>query len=137
MHVCTYAHMIYVHLSINSAYVLFSYIFHMSFASSFMILHHLTRYLLIGNHRLDQLSNSTFVEFVCVILTSVFPFPLAVVTQFMPLYHFLHDLKGVHTEILVFILIRVYIVIAWVGDRNREVEAKPAVKGMCLNVYMV
>ena len=27
--------------------------------------------------------------------------------------------------------------IAWVGDHNHEVEAKPAVKGMCLNVYMV
>ena len=137
MHTYMYVRMLYVYWSINSVCVLFSYIFHMTFASSFVILHHLTRYLLIGNYRLDHLSNSTFVEFVCVILTSVFTFPLAVVTQFIPLYHFLHDLRGVHTEVVVFILIGVYILIAWIGDRHREVEVKPAVKGVCLNVYMI
>lgn len=116
-----------------------SYIFHMSFASSFVILHHLTRYLLIGNYRLDYLSNSIFVEFVCVILTSVFTFPLAVATQFMPLYHVLHDLNGIHTEVVVYIILGVYIVIAWIGDRHREAEVRPAAKGIlihcrCFNV---
>ena len=104
----------------------------MAFTSSFVILLHLTRYLLIGNHRLDYLSNSCFVEFVCVILTSVFAFPLAVVTQFMPFYHILHDLYGVHTEVVVFIILGLYIVIAWIGDRHRETETKPAAKGACV-----
>ena len=112
-----------------------SYLFHMSFASSFVILHHLTRHLLIGNHRLEYLSNSTFVEFVCVILTSVFAFPLAVMTQFMPLYHVLHDLYGVHTEVIVLILLGVYVVIVWIGDRHREVDTKPAPKSICICVH--
>ena len=106
-----------------------SYIFHVAFTSSFVILLNLTRYLLIGNHRLDYLSNSYFVEFVCVILTSVFAFPLAVVTQFIPFYHILHDLYGVHSEVVVFIILGLYIVIAWIGDRHRETETKPAAKG--------
>ena len=132
MYVC----IIYVHFYIIN-YILYSYIFHMSFTSSFVILHHLTRYLLIGNHRLDYLSNSTFVEFVCVILTSVFAFPLAVMTQFMPLYHILHDLYGVHTEVVTLIFFGVYIVIVWIGDRHREIETKPAPKGICvLHTYV-
>ena len=102
----------------------------MSFASSFVILHHLTRHLLIGNHRLDYLSNSSFVEFVCVILTSVFTFPLAVASQFMPLYHVLHDMYGVHTEVIVCIFLGVYVVVVWIGDRHRDTETKPAVKSV-------
>ena len=114
-----------------------SYIFHMSFASSFVILHHLTRHLLIGNHQLDYLPNSTFVEFVCVILTSVFSFPLAVVSQFMPLYHVLHDMYGVHTEVIVCIFFGVYIVLVWIGDRRHETEPKPVVKGiMFMFIYL-
>ena len=128
MYVCMYVCM-YTFIS-PIYHILCSYIFHMSFASSFVILHHLTRYLLIGNHRLDYLSNSTFVEFVCVILTSVFTFPLAVMTQFMPLYHILHDLYGVHTEVVTLIFFGVYIVIVWIGDRHREIETKPAPKGI-------
>jgi len=102
----------------------------LSFASSFVILHHVTRYLLIGNHQLDYLSNSIFVEFVCTILTSVFAFPLAVLTQFTPFYHVLHDLHDIHTEVVVLILFGTYVVIAWIGDRHHESETKPTAKGM-------
>lgn len=54
---------------------------------------------------------------------------MAVATQFIPLYHILHDLYGVHTEVVVFLLIGAYVVIAWSGDRHHEIEAKPAAKG--------
>ncbi|XP_065910438.1 uncharacterized protein [Dysidea avara] len=106
-----------------------SYLFHMSFVSSFVILHHLTRYLLTGNHRLDYVSRSTFVEIVCIILTSVFAFPMAVATNFIPVYHILHDLYNVHTEVVVLIVFGTYAMISWSGTRLKETEPKQTAKG--------
>ena len=101
----------------------------MSFVSSFVILHHLTRYLLTGNHRLDYVSRSTFVEIVCIILTSVFAFPMAVATNFIPVYHILHDLYNVHTEVVVLIVFGTYAMISWSGTRLKETEPKQTAKG--------
>ena len=66
---------------------------------------------------------------VCVILTSVYAFPVAVVTNFIPAYHFLHDLYNVHTEVVVLIVFGTYALIAWSGSRQREPEPKQQSKG--------
>jgi len=106
-----------------------SYLFHMSFASSFVILHHLTRYLLTGSHRLDYVTKGTFVEIVCVILTGVFAFPMAIATIFVPLYHVLHDLYNVHTEVVTLMVFGIYALIAWSGTDHRDTEPKQTAKG--------
>ena len=57
--------------------------------------------------------------------------PLAVVLQFLPVYHALHDVGGVHTEICVLVLFGFYCMLAWIGDRHAGVEARPSlVPGM-------
>ena len=94
-----------------------------------MILHHLTRYLLTGSHRLDFVSRGTFVEIVCVILTGVFAFPMAVATIFIPVHHTLHDLYNVHTEVVMLIVFGMYALIAWNGCYHRETEPKQTAKG--------
>ena len=51
--------------------------------------------------------------------------PLATI-QFVLLYHTLHDMGGVHTEVCVFILVGIYVMIVWNGDRNARTDIKPS-----------
>ncbi len=50
--------------------------------------------------------------------------PLATLLQFIPLYHTFHDLYAVHTEVCVVVLLGLYIVLAWIGDRNTGMEPR-------------
>jgi len=53
----------------------------------------------------------------------------AVVSQFIPIYHLFHDFYGVHTEVCVFLMIGLYIMLAWSGDRTNNPEARPQQQG--------
>ena len=52
--------------------------------------------------------------------------PMAVVFQFLPFYHIFHDLYGVHTEVCVGVMVALYAIIAWSGDRVNAPEARPS-----------
>ena len=52
--------------------------------------------------------------------------PVAVVFQFLPFYHVFHDLYGVHTEVCVGVMVALYAIIAWSGDRVNVPEARPS-----------
>lgn len=51
------------------------------------------------------------------LLSAMLGFPLGVV-QFVFIYHPLHDTYGIHTEVCVMLLVVVYGLIIWLGDRN-------------------
>ena len=51
--------------------------------------------------------------------------PMAAIFQFVPFYHIFHDFYGVHTEVCVGVMVAVYAIIAWSGDRVNEPDARP------------
>ena len=53
----------------------------------------------------------------------------AVVFQFIPIYHLFHNFYGVHTEVCVFLMIGLYVMMAWSGDRTNNLEARPQQQG--------
>ncbi|KAK2160483.1 hypothetical protein LSH36_132g01073 [Paralvinella palmiformis] len=64
-----------------------------------------------------------FKEIICCLLTGMFSFPLGTL-QFIPIYHTLHDKYHIHTEVCVFLLIGVYMLMWWTGDRHPEHDAR-------------
>ena len=50
--------------------------------------------------------------------------PLAAVLQFIPLYHIFHDIYSVHTEVCVWVMVGLYVMVAWAGDRSVGTEAR-------------
>ncbi|XP_064652904.1 uncharacterized protein LOC135503238 isoform X2 [Lineus longissimus] len=98
-----------------------SYYFHASFACSFTILFHGTRWLLTKREKFE--ASSFPVEMTCNIITGVFSMPMGVL-QFLPLYHPLHDMLKLHTEVCVLLLIGIYIVMVWSGDRSPDSSAR-------------
>lgn len=52
--------------------------------------------------------------------------PLGVL-QFLPIYHVLHDVYNIHTEVPVFIIITLYGLIWWTGDRKAQKERTAAI----------
>jgi len=102
-----------------------SYMFHLTFASSFSFLLNGSRYLLTGSADREKLSDNYFSELVCSIITGCLSMPMAAIFQFVPFYHIFHDFYGVHTEVCVGVMVAVYAIIAWSGDRVNEPDARP------------
>jgi hypothetical protein len=47
------------------------------------------------------------------------------VLLFLPLYHPLHDIYKIHSEVTFFILFSVFLAMAWSGDRKASPDSKP------------
>ena len=54
------------------------------------------------------------------VISGVLTMPLAVVLQIMPFYNILHDHFAIHTEVCAFLVIGLYVLIVWSGDRNKS-----------------
>ncbi|GCB59887.1 hypothetical protein scyTo_0012622 [Scyliorhinus torazame] len=89
----------------------------MSFACSFVFLINLGRKAITGNASKAK-STGIFKELAVALLAGIFTFPLAVLTQFLPLYHVPHDIYQIHTENIVMGQLAVYIFIVWSAERN-------------------
>ncbi len=55
--------------------------------------------------------------------------PMAALLQFTPLYHAFHDMHGVHTEVCVCVIVGLYVMLAWSGDRGTGMEARNGTQG--------
>ena len=62
-------------------------------------------------------------ELFCSLLTGLLAMPLGVL-QFIPLYHPLHDLLLVHSEVCVLLFLSLYVLLVWTADRQPEREAR-------------
>lgn len=98
-----------------------SYYFHATFASSFMFLFHATRRVFC--HSAGYKADGFISEVICCILVGLLSMPMGVL-QFLPIYHPLHDNLGIHTEVCVFLLIGLYVMIVWKSDRQPTDEAR-------------
>ncbi|KAL4239964.1 hypothetical protein ACF0H5_000760 [Mactra antiquata] len=103
-----------------------SYYFHATFACSFTAVFHASHKLLAPSKKTYQ-NAGVVIETVCMLLASMLGFPLGVI-QFIFIYHPLHDTYGIHTEVCVMLLVVVYGVIIWQGDRSAERTASHSKK---------
>jgi hypothetical protein len=98
-----------------------SYFFHTCFGFTFVFLQqHLHRYVTglsgyFSDDEIDVMPYSQKIlaqnwkgELTVAVLTGAFTFPVAVITQFTPLYHIPHDILGVHTEVCYWMLAFAY-----------------------------
>lgn len=67
---------------------------------------------------------SVIKELICVALTALLGMPGGVLL-FLPLYHPLHDIAGIHSEVTFFMLFTVFLLISWTGDRTPTPDARP------------
>ncbi|KAJ4439185.1 hypothetical protein ANN_15145 [Periplaneta americana] len=63
-------------------------------------------------------------ELACVVLTALLGMPGGVLL-FLPLYHPLHDLAGLHSEVTFFMLFTIFLLISWTADRRPNPDARP------------
>jgi hypothetical protein len=96
-----------------------SYYFHAAFASSFTLLFHGTRSLIgHGGDPATKMEADGFVkETFCSLVTGILAMPLGIM-QFIPIYHPLHDMFHVHSEVCVLMFLALYFLIAWTADRS-------------------
>lgn len=67
-------------------------------------------------------------EMMCTLLTGLLAMPLGVI-QFLPLYHPLHDMFNIHTEVCVMLFLTIYMATAWIADRNPTSNARSSSPG--------
>ena len=60
---------------------------------------------------------------------------VAAFTQFIPLYHIFHDFSGVHTGVCLTIMLALYLLLMWSGDRQNGTETRSTqtTPGKCNN----
>ncbi|XP_013384780.1 uncharacterized protein LOC106154826 isoform X2 [Lingula anatina] len=98
-----------------------SYYFHASFAFSFCLIFHGTRKVLDNRGKFE--ASNVCVEFLSTVLTGLFSMPLGTI-QFILLYHPLHDVYQLHSEVCVLALLALYVLVIWSGDRNPTEDAR-------------
>lgn len=107
-----------------------SFYFHSTFAASFTFWFHCWRRIIMGKSADKWESGSFKKEMLCTVLTALCGMPGGVL-QFIPFYHPLHDIGGVHTENCVALLALTFLMFAWSGDRNpiKGSRSSPGLKG--------
>ena len=64
--------------------------------------------------------------------------PVAAFTQFIPLYHFFHDFHGVHTGLCLVVMLALYLLLVWTGDRQIGTATKTSqISSGTSSVYIV
>ncbi|XP_067003157.2 uncharacterized protein [Anabrus simplex] len=103
-----------------------SYYFHACFAASFTFWFH-GWHRWIGNGKKWEV-NSVAKELLCTALAAMLGMPGGVLL-FLPIYHPLHDLANVHSEVTFFMLLTMFLLIIWSADRVPKSPKIPEVSG--------
>jgi len=99
-----------------------SYYFHTCFAASFTFWFHFLRRKICKTSKWE--ADSCSKELLCTVLASLLGTPGGIML-FLPLYHPLHDIFKIHSEVTYFILFVTALLLIWTGDRT--VRAKEAI----------
>ncbi|CAG0915723.1 unnamed protein product [Notodromas monacha] len=100
-----------------------SYYFHATFAAAFTILLNFYRKL-VTKEEDRNVTASCGKEVLCSFLVGVTAMPLGVL-MFVPVYHPLHDLFGIHNENCFFIILVIFLTIVWRADRHAGQASRP------------
>ncbi|XP_050312233.1 uncharacterized protein LOC126747554 [Anthonomus grandis grandis] len=97
-----------------------SYYFHATFAASFTFWFHFLKEKCCATSSGKWFSSKNCImELVTTIVAAILG-PIGGVLLFVPLYHPLHDVFKIHSEVTFFILATVFLVLAWMGDRSQK-----------------
>lgn len=58
-------------------------------------------------------------ELLCCVLTPVLAVPVGIL-MFIPIYHPLHDIFNIHSEVTFFIMFAIFLLLVWSGDRKAK-----------------
>lgn len=106
-----------------------SFYFHATFAASFTFWFHCWRRVIIGKSNDKWEAGNPRQEMLCAALTGLCGMPGGVL-QFIPFYHPLHDICGIHTENCVALLALTFFMIVWSADRNPRVTGSREFPGL-------
>ncbi|KRT80677.1 hypothetical protein AMK59_4972 [Oryctes borbonicus] len=91
-----------------------SFYFHACFAASFTFWFHFTRRVICKTEKWEA---DTFPkEIICTLLAGFLGTPGGIL-MFIPIYHPLHDIFKLHSEVTFFFLFSIFLLIIWTGDR--------------------
>ncbi|KAJ8941977.1 hypothetical protein NQ314_010201 [Rhamnusium bicolor] len=94
-----------------------SYYFHSAFGASFTFWFHFTREKICNSEGKWIADKSIAKELLCSVLAGILGTPGGI-AMFIPIYHPLHDIYKLHSEITYFILLTVFLLLIWSGDRK-------------------
>ncbi|XP_066142181.1 uncharacterized protein [Euwallacea fornicatus] len=94
-----------------------SYYFHSTFAASFTFWFHFLKRQFCDSEGKWINSKSFFRELITTIMAG-FLGPVGGVLLFLPIYHPLHDILKIHSEVTYFILFTIFLILIWSGDRT-------------------
>ncbi|XP_044256496.1 uncharacterized protein LOC123006216 [Tribolium madens] len=100
-----------------------SYYFHATFAASFTFWFHFTRKLICKSNGKWIADKNPKKEVLCSIIAGVLGTPGGIL-MFIPIYHPLHDIYKIHSEVTFFILFVVFLLIIWSADRTARRDKK-------------
>lgn len=101
-----------------------SYYFHCSFAASFTFWFHNVHCWMSRSKSNVKWTRSSFaVEVGSMLIASVLG-PIGGILLFLPIYHPLHDLAKIHSEVTFFILFTIALVTVWSADRQPKPEPR-------------
>ncbi|CAH0546976.1 unnamed protein product [Brassicogethes aeneus] len=96
-----------------------SYYFHTCFAASFIFWFHYTRTLICKSEG-KWIADKSFVkEILCTLIAALLGTPGGIL-MFVVLYHPMHDIYNIHSEVCFFILFAFGLLIIWTGDRSKK-----------------
>ncbi|XP_075229105.1 uncharacterized protein LOC142328863 [Lycorma delicatula] len=98
-----------------------SYYFHCTFATSFTFWFHYIHYLYKPSNKKWQ-SSGIRVEIMSMLIASLLGAPGGIL-MFLPIYHPLHDIAGIHSEVTFFTLFSIVLLIVWSGDRIKTLNS--------------
>lgn len=96
-----------------------SYYFHSCFAASFTFWFHYSREKLCKSEGKWLADKRVSRELLCSIIAALLGTPGGVLL-FLPIYHPLHDIFKIHSEVTFFMLFSVFLLLIWSGDRKSK-----------------
>ncbi|CAH1994136.1 unnamed protein product [Acanthoscelides obtectus] len=94
-----------------------SYYFHATFAASFTFWFHFTREVFCESDGKWLADKRIVRELLSSFITALLG-PIGGILMFLPLYHPLHDMYNIHSEVTYSVLFVVFLLIVWTGDRG-------------------
>jgi hypothetical protein len=94
-----------------------SYYFHSTFAASFTFWFHITRKYICNSKGKWIPDQKWTKEILCSVLAGLLGTPGGILL-FLPIYHPLHDIFKIHSEVTYFILLVTFLLIIWSADRT-------------------
>ncbi|KAG5893868.1 hypothetical protein JTB14_005477 [Gonioctena quinquepunctata] len=113
-----------------------SYYFHAAFTAGFTFWFHFTREKLCSSKEKWAADKSVAKELFCSLIAGILGAPTGILA-FVTIYHPLHDIYNIHSEVAFFIIFAVFLLLIWTGDRQRTIEPTTGIHRIHWSTWMM